>query len=313
MRFRLTVVRLTFIGFTFLCGLAFVTTGTAYADGGCVEIYTVQRGDTLSSIARRYNVSVAELIRLNRGRISNPNLIYRGQVLCLPAPLTNSQVVVEVRYQYEPDDEERRMTLATRGGYVGKRVTFPLQPVDAIDTVSTTDEVALAISADPPPVLLGIRNSEEATTYTLVAIGQEAILSSLRISATELIAITPGCNSTPITQALGGPGVAGVQVALVLEGEGATTEGSPLRYPFDVTALNFMPDKETAGVCYADQPVAFALFPATPAYTGKYRILMVLTEEGYGPPGRGWHARCATWGRYRGWLYRWLRAWYGCR
>ncbi len=43
------------------------------------NFYTVQRGDTLSSIARRYGVTVRYLVNLNG--ITNPNLIYVGQVL----------------------------------------------------------------------------------------------------------------------------------------------------------------------------------------------------------------------------------------
>lgn len=43
------------------------------------NFYTVQRGDTLSGIARRYGVSTQYLVRLNG--ISNPNLIYPGQML----------------------------------------------------------------------------------------------------------------------------------------------------------------------------------------------------------------------------------------
>lgn len=43
------------------------------------NFYTVQRGDTLSGIARRYGDSTQYLVRLNG--ISNPNLIYPGQML----------------------------------------------------------------------------------------------------------------------------------------------------------------------------------------------------------------------------------------
>ncbi len=43
------------------------------------NFYTVQRGDTLSSIARRYGVTVRYLVNLNG--IANPNLIYIGQIL----------------------------------------------------------------------------------------------------------------------------------------------------------------------------------------------------------------------------------------
>ena len=42
-------------------------------------IYTVQRGDTLSKIAREYNVTVAHIVELND--ITNPNLIYPGEKL----------------------------------------------------------------------------------------------------------------------------------------------------------------------------------------------------------------------------------------
>ena len=42
-------------------------------------IYTVQRGDTLSRIAREYNVTIAHIVELND--ITNPNLIYPGEKL----------------------------------------------------------------------------------------------------------------------------------------------------------------------------------------------------------------------------------------
>ena len=41
--------------------------------------YTIKRGDTLYSISRRYNTTVANLVRINR--IKNPNLIYAGNVI----------------------------------------------------------------------------------------------------------------------------------------------------------------------------------------------------------------------------------------
>lgn len=44
--------------------------------------YIVQEGDTLWKIARRFNVSLAELINLNR--LCNPDLIYPDQVIIIP-------------------------------------------------------------------------------------------------------------------------------------------------------------------------------------------------------------------------------------
>ena len=42
-------------------------------------LYKIQYGDTLWSISRRYGVSIASIVRLNR--IQNPNLIYAGEII----------------------------------------------------------------------------------------------------------------------------------------------------------------------------------------------------------------------------------------
>jgi LysM repeat protein len=47
-----------------------------------LPVYTVQRGDTLARIARRYNTTVNTLVQLNC--IANPNLIFAGQQIRLP-------------------------------------------------------------------------------------------------------------------------------------------------------------------------------------------------------------------------------------
>ncbi|MCQ2969358.1 MAG: LysM peptidoglycan-binding domain-containing protein [Clostridium sp.] len=49
------------------------------SSGNISRTYTVQSGDTLSSIATKFGTTVANLVSLNN--ISNPNLIYVGQVL----------------------------------------------------------------------------------------------------------------------------------------------------------------------------------------------------------------------------------------
>jgi murein DD-endopeptidase MepM/ murein hydrolase activator NlpD len=62
--------------------------------------YTVQPGDTLAIISRRYNVTVETLAQLNH--LANPNLIYVGQALLVPAiggaasPLGGAVYVVQV-------------------------------------------------------------------------------------------------------------------------------------------------------------------------------------------------------------------------
>lgn len=59
-----------------------------------LQTHTVQGGDTLLSIARRYNLTPSQLAALNE--ITNPNLIYAGQRLIvsgsIPAPVTEAGV-----------------------------------------------------------------------------------------------------------------------------------------------------------------------------------------------------------------------------
>ena len=44
--------------------------------------YTVQRGDTLSEIARDHDVSLSDVIELNE--LTNPDLIHPGDVILIP-------------------------------------------------------------------------------------------------------------------------------------------------------------------------------------------------------------------------------------
>jgi LysM repeat protein len=51
------------------------------------QVYTVQHGDTLRKIAGRLNTTVDAILKVNP-QIGNPNLIYVGQVINLPAGLS---------------------------------------------------------------------------------------------------------------------------------------------------------------------------------------------------------------------------------
>lgn len=63
--------------------VAALPTQPAAAQEAAGTVYVVQAGDTLSGIARRYGVTVADLAAANG--LLNPNLIYVGQRIAIPA------------------------------------------------------------------------------------------------------------------------------------------------------------------------------------------------------------------------------------
>jgi len=46
-------------------------------------LYTIRPGETLASLARRFGVAFADLLRANP-QIENPNLIQAGEPICIP-------------------------------------------------------------------------------------------------------------------------------------------------------------------------------------------------------------------------------------
>lgn len=59
--------------------------------------YTVVPGDTLYAIARRYNSTVANILKFNT--IANPNIIYPGQIIIIP--LSPPEAII---YTVKPGD-----------------------------------------------------------------------------------------------------------------------------------------------------------------------------------------------------------------
>lgn len=311
MRFRIAFVMLI-VGLALFSTTSLVSGGSSGVSGGCAATYTVQWGDTLYSIARRHNTTVSQMMVLNVGRIVYPSRIYAGQVICVPGqpePTTRSQVALEATYQYTPTADETESGLITaRGGFIGKRMVFPQQAINPVEIVTTPLQVASAIIGTPPAVLVGVRNDDD--TYTLVTVGREDILSSLRISGT--VPLSSECfGGLDVKEALGDEAVKQVSVTLGLEAENS------LRYPFSITRVDALTDAITLQRCYTgpgkDEKIGFALFPADSGRANEYRVLIVFDQGVFGPPGTPPAQRCNTWARFRGVFYRWLRSWYGCR
>ena len=82
--------------------------------------YTVQKGDTMTSIARQYGVSAADLIALNP--YVSPNVLVVGQVICVPEraePQVEESAPQEAQTQPEAAESEAEATRLTEGDCAG--------------------------------------------------------------------------------------------------------------------------------------------------------------------------------------------------
>ena len=61
--------------------------------------YTVQKGDTLSGIANKFGVTVNQIVAINP-QITNPNVIYVGQIIKIPVPSVTSTSAVKEEKVY---------------------------------------------------------------------------------------------------------------------------------------------------------------------------------------------------------------------
>ncbi|HYL40117.1 MAG TPA: LysM domain-containing protein, partial [Candidatus Binatus sp.] len=60
------------------------------APGPTPFLYTVEQGDTLTKIAKRFNISLADLIDANKTTHPNPNVLAVGDQLIIPVPTPSS-------------------------------------------------------------------------------------------------------------------------------------------------------------------------------------------------------------------------------
>ncbi len=305
-----------------LCGLSLGVVDQAAAGSGCPVTHTVVRGDTLGRIARRFGLSLAELIQLNRPAIRNPNLIYAGQVLCVsratPAVVPEDlpaapQLAIEVTYRYEPSDDERDMNgMTSRGGFIGKRAVFPLETITPVVFINdeapghTAEErMRTALTQVNMPTLLLVREAEGWPTYELVFIEPgPPVSSTLLISQTGMINTPPNkCPGLEVAEVLGNHGVQEAEVTVWLEA------GSETRYPFQISRINRKPTVGTALGCYnqSNKIVALILAPSEQE-PGAYQAHVLLKDNELGPGGAVRTIDCRRWAGKRGFWYWFLRS-----
>jgi LysM repeat protein len=297
-----------------LIGAAPGLASTPAGQATCAQTYTVVRGDTLSTIARRFGTTVAELVRLNN--IANRNLIRVNQVLCVaasppPTPLPTppapaGAVAVEATFAITVTvDAVKMWQLEPRAG---TRVSFPLTSGRAgVETIGASADILQAAAANRP-VVLWVNKAPGETGYTLVSVGADEPLVPLRLKRAGHAGplVPPGqrvcrTDASFVDDVLGAPGTALESLNLWLEAPNG------LRYPLTIDCIAHEASPADAAQFYAN-PVLALIADGQGAYVAR----VILSNSVTGPPGLNNEQFCKDNAGNDNWPYPWLLAMAGC-
>ena len=156
--------------------------------------YTIQYGDTLSTIAEALGVDVTILANLNK--ISNIDLIFPETVLT--TTVNDEEEVTEVEIQ-TPDTAQAGESTTARADLTTNQVTVDDQTVQVEDLTQPVEETESQVEAVAPQV------TEEAqtTTEASVPVAEPVTETTAEVSAPaeEAVAETPVVEETTTTEA----------------------------------------------------------------------------------------------------------------
>jgi LysM repeat protein len=272
------------------------------AQSGCSNPYTIQRGDYLHAIARRFNTSVGVLISLNPWLAYNPNLILPGQVVCLPAQgpgINTLNIVAEITFTYEPDILNPLTvgplpTPATADRKLNKRVVYSLELGKESDVALGSGPMKNKLEVTPGPVLVAVDTRQPqpdpnhpSGSYYLVAIGAQnaSLLQRLGFLDDPITVKTDAagdCNPTPLKEAFG-TGVKDAEGTIAVEG------ANGYRHVFGLSDLHIVQNWVHFKQCYDTKRTLFALFPPIGGQPDKFHLFLLTTDPENPGGGEGYY------------------------
>lgn len=174
------------------------------------DIYIVQRGDTLSEIAARFNLTLNEILNINP-EIDDPSLILTGQVIELPEGAQETPVS-PAYVSITPLAGAPGTTVAVRGYNFPPKSTVEIGPgvfgSEAVYLNSVTTDTSGSFTAS---IVIPAAEADPGETWTIVVLGPEegfSVRSSIfrvidPVPGVDTYVVRPGDTLTEIAQMFG--------------------------------------------------------------------------------------------------------------
>jgi LysM repeat protein len=223
---------------------------------GAPEIHIVAPGETLASIANRYGITVADLLKANN--IANPDLIYRGQELSVWT--TESVEIAEPVEETLPDlDLARQINLGAT----------PIVPANF--DLRTAAAVQATHIVQPGETLYRIATQYGVTWQQIVEVNTIPNIDNINIGL-ELIIPSAEAEGTPLVEGIQGPAIIPPTPAITTGRFIFVDLSDSMVYAFEDGVLVYMA-LGSMGV------------PATPTVQGEYRIYSRYPAQTMSGPG----------------------------
>ena len=237
--------------------------------------YTIQYGDTLSTIAEALGVDVTVLANLNK--ISNIDLIFPETVLT--TTVNDEEEVTEVEIQ-TPDTAQAGESTTARADLTTNQVTVDDQTVQVEDLTQPVEET----EAQVEPVAPQVTEEAVAEVTTEVVTPEEEPVAEATIETVAEVASPVVENSTPVVEETV------VETATsASDTEDVTYQAEPSQHSSNTYAAPAAPDY--AGLAAAKSENA-GLQPQTAAFKEEIANLFGITSfSGYRPGDSGDHGK----------------------